>query len=484
MTRSHAAKRWLTGLSITVGTITMIGCGSGGEDGGGRTAGIEGTGIVSGFGSVYVDGIEFETQGAEILFNGEASPESRLRVGDVVTVTGVVQDDGTARARRIVFNRTLEGPIEQITMENGIGTLTALGQTVNFDADTAFVNTPVEDLAAGDLIAISGFVGTDGAVDASSIEQGPVFQPNTTRLDAEGTARSVTPSSFMVEGLTVNYGSAIVDESAGTLEDGAFVEVFGVRDADNGAPLVADTVNVLGQNRAEDGDRMFVEAQIRDFAGLDDFTAAGWRIDASDAERLDDTGIDPGLNVRVSVRGTERDGVVRADTLAVEPNPNVTFEATVTAVDSTESTLTILGSTFDVPADTRYPVSGERLDEQVDRTLRLASLEAGDPVRVWAYSDDDSLTTRRIERVEAQNDAIALGAIDRVDSDGSSVTLEVAGTTIRTADGDPTVYYDSNGAEIDATTFKTLAVRGARIEARGPENAGEINTARRVQVLN
>ena len=481
MRRSHTAKRWLSGFSITLGTAALVACGSGGGDDG-RTAGIEGTGIVSGFGSVYVDGIEFETRGAEILFNGEPSPESRLRVGDVVTVTGTMADNGSARARRIVFNRTLEGPIEQITVDNGAGTLTALGQTVSFDADTSFVNTPVEDLAAGDLIAISGFVGTDGSVDASSIEQGPVFQPNNTRLDAEGTARNVTPSSFMVEGLTVNYASAAVDESAGALQDGAFVEVFGVRDADNDAPLVADTVNVLGENRAEDGDRMFVEARIRDFGGLDDFTAAGWRIDASEAERLDNTGIAPGANVRVSVRGTERDGVVHADTLAVEPDPNVRLEATVGAVDAQANTLTILGSTFDVPADTRYPTRGDRLDEQVDRRLRLTSLNAGDPLRVWAYADDASLTARRIERADAASEATARGAIERADANGSGVTIEVAGTTIRATDS-ATTYYDSSGAEIAPSAFKTRADPGTRIEAAGPENAGEINTATRVQLI-
>ena len=46
------------------------------------------SGTIDGFGSIFVNGIEYETDDAEIVVNGQAADESALRLGMVVDVSG------------------------------------------------------------------------------------------------------------------------------------------------------------------------------------------------------------------------------------------------------------------------------------------------------------------------------------------------------------------------------------------------------------
>ena len=183
---AHRATKIILLLASLFVLATFAGCSSGGS-GDDRQAGIEGTGIVSGFGSVYIEGMEFETDDATILFVGEEVPESKLSVGDRVAVTGTLDEDGRAHAERIVYQRTLDGPIDTIETDGERGRLVALGQTVHFDADTSFVNTSADSLAAGDLIAVSGFAGTQNDVYAQSLRRNDDgFAPNVSILEIEG----------------------------------------------------------------------------------------------------------------------------------------------------------------------------------------------------------------------------------------------------------------------------------------------------------
>ncbi len=85
-------------ISVVCSFLLLISCGSGG---GGMTAGggIGGTGIisqgaVSAFGSIFVNGTEFDTSNAAIIVNGEEigvgdeSVLDNLDIGQVVTVEG------------------------------------------------------------------------------------------------------------------------------------------------------------------------------------------------------------------------------------------------------------------------------------------------------------------------------------------------------------------------------------------------------------
>ena len=79
-------------FAILIGLNFMVGCGGGGgggsdgTSGGGSTSGVS-QGQIEGFGSVFVNGVEWETDSAE--FEIEGSPgfsESDLQIGMLVKV--------------------------------------------------------------------------------------------------------------------------------------------------------------------------------------------------------------------------------------------------------------------------------------------------------------------------------------------------------------------------------------------------------------
>ena len=74
----------------TLAGIMTVSCGGGGGSGEVASGGIGGTGIssgaVTGFGSIFVNGVEFDTSGASITMGGISVSESDLKLGMVVEV--------------------------------------------------------------------------------------------------------------------------------------------------------------------------------------------------------------------------------------------------------------------------------------------------------------------------------------------------------------------------------------------------------------
>ncbi len=148
--------------SLVAAVVVACGGGSGGENGGGNLAGIGGTGItasgvITGFGSVFVNGIEFETDQAGILVNNTESNEGALRIGMVVTIEGTVNDNGvTGTANSIVYEAELVGPVSNAPVadpDNLTKTFDVLGITVVVERNSTvfegdgFSNFGVDNIA-------------------------------------------------------------------------------------------------------------------------------------------------------------------------------------------------------------------------------------------------------------------------------------------------------------------------------------------------
>ncbi|MES1939135.1 hypothetical protein T5B8_02760 [Salinisphaera sp. T5B8] len=475
-------KRALAALLVSLlALLTVAGCGSdGGNDGGGQQAGIEGTGIVSGFGSVYIDGVEFETDAAQIVFVGEPVTESRLSPGDLVTVVGTVDAAGQARATRIVYERTLDGPIDQIETDGDTGTLVALGQTVEFDSDTVFVNAPAEELAAGDLIAVSGFTQTDNRVHAQSIRRSETgFVPNNSTLEIEGTVDSIEATRLRVGDQTIDFANAQIRPDRSALVVGSRIEAFGTRAESPDAPMIASRLNVSVFKQPPAGRQMLVGAQIRDYVDQSDFVAGGWRMDADDAQRLDNLASELSNGMYISARGVFENGRVKARTVRVEPPANAMLKADIDTIDTTAGTITLLGRRIDVRDDTRYI---ERR-ENGDRSLRIGTLVRGDTIRVQLYIDADKATVRSLERLPAgTSNAAVSGQVMQFERNDNTATIVVAGVTAELAD-DTTVYRDTEGDEIDADSFFARVENGRRVRLSGPQNGERISIVRSARLL-
>src|SRR5215475_569346 len=61
-------------------------------------------GRITGFGSIYVNGVEYFTTHANVTIDGRPGTESELQAGQIVMLEGAVNDDGrTGEARQVEF---------------------------------------------------------------------------------------------------------------------------------------------------------------------------------------------------------------------------------------------------------------------------------------------------------------------------------------------------------------------------------------------
>jgi hypothetical protein len=187
------------------------------------TGGIGGTGIswgtITAFGSVYVNGVHFNTDNVEtVRVNGtDYTDLSQLHVGMVVRVYGSINADGVnGTATGIVYENELSGPIYSVnTVQNS---LTVMGQTIYVDGDTLYSNsydsTPIASLQDLDPlvgtryeIELSGYAGSNNTVYASRIEVKDVWSSDTGEVEIKGNISEVLGNTLKLAGLSVDIGS-------------------------------------------------------------------------------------------------------------------------------------------------------------------------------------------------------------------------------------------------------------------------------------
>ena len=141
--------------------------------------GISSTGRVTGFGSVYVNGVKFNTSSTTKISNddvddGEVIAENDLKVGNVVEVKGTSDDAANANAQSIEMASEVKGPVDNV-FNAATKTLVVMGQTILINNNTAIDNNigpnGLGDLKVGDLVEVHGFRDGTGNIVATRIER-------------------------------------------------------------------------------------------------------------------------------------------------------------------------------------------------------------------------------------------------------------------------------------------------------------------------
>ena len=167
--------------------LLLLSC-SGGESGTGAKSGPQvdkpvgsytgniAQGVVTGFGSIYLNGVEYNTDTAVIYLDDVPATESDLKVGMVVTVVGTVNDDGlTGTALLVSAKSELQGIVDQNKVTGGVGTLTVMLQTIHVNKDTRFKPgnsglAMIDELQAKThVIQVRGFSDSQGDIYATYI---------------------------------------------------------------------------------------------------------------------------------------------------------------------------------------------------------------------------------------------------------------------------------------------------------------------------
>jgi hypothetical protein len=140
--------------------------------------GIGGTGIVgviTGFGSVIVNGLEIAyAPSTPLTVDGESDTGAALRVGQLAAI--VASDDHGLHAVSIAVQHEVSGPVTSVSTEGGPNgrMLIVAGQRVAIGNGTEGLWTA----RPGDWVAVSGLRQPDGVIAASRIDQrmpGPVL---------------------------------------------------------------------------------------------------------------------------------------------------------------------------------------------------------------------------------------------------------------------------------------------------------------------
>jgi len=321
----------VSALAASISLVTA--CGGGG--GGGGVAGIGGTGItasgpITGFGSVFVNGVEFETTTTSYSVDDSTSGvgEDDLRIGMIVTVTGTVNDDGlTGTADSIDFDHELEGPISGAITDNGTTkTFEVMGITVEVsDTTTEFDdNITFATINSGDFVEVSGLPDENGTLIATYIDASDDPYQDGDEVEAKGVVSNLNAGAGSFD-LTISAGSIPVNFTAGTdlsdlqggaLANGQLVEVKGTLQAGGFAPIDATEIETEGFDDNEDND-VNLKGIITNFVSNSNFVVSGQTVDASTA-LLEPTNLTLGAGVLVEVEGSIVNGVLIADTVHQE----------------------------------------------------------------------------------------------------------------------------------------------------------------------
>ncbi|HRI40021.1 MAG TPA: DUF5666 domain-containing protein, partial [Nitrospira sp.] len=247
------------------------------------------SGPITGFGSVFVSGYEYDTGETSMLVDGKSGSQSDLKKGMIVRIKATVTehydtDEELQRmANTLVYEDTVDGRVQSVAPDGA--SLVVLGQTITVSTktvvDESIAGRNVLSLVPGrDLVRISGFVTGDGMIRATFIGLKTVdIRVESTDDEVKGFIKNhkVEQKTFEVGALTVDYRNAVLNDmpsQASDIWDGLLVDVVGKQvvsgGTGSGVRMTATLVwpEVLSSADSEDAK---VEEFVTRVAGSGDF---------------------------------------------------------------------------------------------------------------------------------------------------------------------------------------------------------------------
>jgi hypothetical protein len=418
-------------------------------------------GQITGFGSIYVNGIEFDTVGASYeVDDAVASDDDALAVGMVVKVEGSVNADGrTGTALKVEYDDDVEGVVEQLGpgMDDTTKTFVVMGVTVVADASSTNFKSDdptfsFDTIAEGDIAEVSGDYGDGGILYATYIEE---QDADDNEYEAKGTVDKWDGNKTFE--LVLHNGASIIVELAETaelppvaIEDGQYVEVEGtiVDPAADPKTLIATKVELEDDDRLDDDDN---EIEVKGMLKYDMATGT-WSVKGIDLAFGEGTEYKPvsledmiddlsAADMTVEVEGTKVDDVLQVEKIELEED-ELEFKADVQAKDDDEmsdyGTLTLSFGGADgvvtviIDSDTMFR------DDDAVMSFNYGSISVGDKVEIEARWGDGGAIYASNLHLEDDSGYEIEGPVDAVDINAG--TLHVLGVRY---------FIDSNVTELE-----------------------------------
>ena len=458
---------------LFLGTAAITACGGGGNqvagiDGGGAPApvviDITSQGTITGFGSVIVNGVRYDTSSASFTIDGQPGTESDLTVGQVIVVKGTLNQDGTTgTADSVAFDDAVEGPIESIDVPNN--SMVVLGQTVFVNGDTSYEDdinpADLTGLSVGDVVEVSGYLDANGDIVATYVE----LEDMSSGFEVTGIAQNVdtTAMTLTIGALVVDYSGAMVEDFPnGMPENDQLVEAEGTT-LGAGGELIATELEFKGNDvEFDDGDDVEIEGLITRFASATDFDVNGIPVTTTGSTQYEGgTSADLALNVKVEVEGeANASGVIVADKVEFEQEGELEIAGLVEDVQSDR--LTVLGIEILVNIQTEFK---DETSQQI-QNFDIGDVNVGDYVETRAYDDMGSITATRLERDEDPGEVELRGIAENV----ADPNFTILGVTVQT---NANTDFEENDLPILRDDFFNRAP-GSLVEAKGQLQGGII----------
>lgn len=409
-------------------------CGGGGNSSNGGNSKTS-TGVITGFGSVFVNGVEYETDDANVSIDDEDSTEGELEIGQVVTIVGTVNPDGTTGTALVIkVEKMIRGIIDSIDSVNE--KMVVMGQTVIIDELTSFKDKEFADFVVGNFVDISGYLNSNGEVIATQIKYRNLdASGNNDKLRLRGRVSNLdaTLSTFKIGDLVINYADAQLKKMPNEgLSNGLLVSIKS-RDGLVEGVLLASEVKADRKHMGDDGDEAEIKGLITEFTDANNFKVNDVAVQTnSSTQYKNGSASSLALNVKLKVEGeVDENGVLIASEVKFQIENNVEISASVESIDVANNTITLLGIKV---ALNNFTQLEDNIDEVASgknsRFFNINEIQIGDFIEINGYVDSNGeVVATKLEREdedEGENTIELKGPVDSI----SETSIVILGITI------------------------------------------------------
>jgi len=430
----------------------------------------ETTGVITGFGSVFINGVEYETDSTVVSTDDDDhASESDLHVGMVVSLSGELDADGkTGSATSIHYDEQIKGPLESIDL--AANSLVILGQIIIFDDLTSLDNVVLAELIPSDFLEVSGFYDAEGQLYATRIEK----EDGISTLKLEGVIKSIdtVDKTFILGSLNIDYGLAQFDGfTEADLMDGIKVRVKGDLPSLNNNTFVISDIKLKdnsGEEGHDEGDQRHIEGIISEFESSASFVVNDIHVVTTSDTEFEHSSVDSlTLNIRVKIKGDyDANGSLVASEIRIHQRTNLKLEGVVQAIDIDASTVTVLDVTFEVNEQTKMKDESDK-DE---RFFDLTDLVVGDFIEIKGFIDSSGrkIATKLERENEDADETTELKGLVSDIADFSFVIVDV-----RVLTNLDTMFEGVDGDSVNQATFFEQLEDGMLLEVEGAIIDGE-----------
>ncbi len=447
--RQKKVKPGVTLASLLLSGLLLSACGgSSNDDSAGVSAGIGGTGIVSGtitgFGSVHVNGNRYDTSSSQFIVDGASGAgigQDDLAVGMVVRLEVETQDGAyTGKALKVIYDDEIEGPVAAVSIPvDGGRTFSVFGKTIAIDEtktifeDTSFTQIGMEgDPNVPDIVEVSGFRSpASSGVDivATYVKFRDDLIPGSTQVELRGAIKNLsgTPpdENFQIDGTGPDIftnAATELDVPGDVLVEDLYVEVKGV--IQNDLSVIADEVEYEDEDFDENVDDISLQGIVSGFTDIDaDFFIGAQRVNARDA-RISPEGAIVANGVEVEVEGEIVGGTLIADEVELRQG-ETKLRTFVNSVDADNNRFEV--SYLPLAGTVSVRTNGQTLfkdDTGAVQNFNLNQLQATNFVRVEGQEVNGEVIASIVKRVDPE-DLKLEGAIDSYTRDFSITVLGI-----------------------------------------------------------